>query len=186
MIEAGCRFRFAAKAFHVGGRSQAARQDHLQCDRPIQTELPSGTDSHPASGNLLDQLEVAKTRGRAWRGNGGWRRVSIGRTRLARCFQELARRFLAQRCRQTLEMLLVGEELLQGPGEFRMLQEDRLSVRALARLDGRQVIRNDGVKPFLFGQNWIGRWIGHGGTRRFPQAFHPISFAACPQPGTGT
>src|SRR5271157_4888510 len=72
-------------------------------------------------------------------------------------------------------MLLVGEELLQRPGEPRMHQEDRLAVRALARLNGRQVFCNDCVEPLLIGKRLIEGWVRHGGTRQFPQAFHCIS-----------
>ena len=63
-----------------------------------------------------------------------------------------------------------------------MLQEDRLAVGALARLDGRQVIRNDRVEPFLVGEPMIEGYVRHGGAGQFLQFSHRIPSLHCPQP----
>jgi len=66
MIQVGDSLGFTVEALHVGRGGELPRQDHLQGDHTIQTDL-AGLEhhSHAAPGDLVQQLIVADVADRA-------------------------------------------------------------------------------------------------------------------------
>jgi hypothetical protein len=61
MLKIGSSFRFRAKTLPCRWSGQLAGENHLQCDGPVEAHLPRFVDdSHPAPGDLFEDLIVAE------------------------------------------------------------------------------------------------------------------------------
>ncbi len=61
MVEVGRRLGLGAEPLDVAARGEAAGEDHLERDDPVERRLPRLVDDpHPAPGDLLQQLVVAE------------------------------------------------------------------------------------------------------------------------------
>ena len=84
MVEVGGRLGLAVEPLDVGLIGELAGEDHLECDGPVEADLPGlEDDPHAAAGDLADDLvvaEVADAGGRVIRGvdrgDGPWSSVA--------------------------------------------------------------------------------------------------------------
>ena len=84
MVEVGRRLGLDVEPPHVGLGRELAGKDHLECDRPVQADLPRPVHhAHAAACDLLDQFviaEIADTVGSDTPGlaDGSWPSTPVG------------------------------------------------------------------------------------------------------------
>ncbi len=182
VLQAGDRFGLGAEAGYLPFAGVFAGQDHLQGHQTVELALPGLVDdAHAAAAQFVQQFVVADVTDFRAQRRADKRRLTGGQRRRLRRSMETRyalfrfrplrrrRRRKAQRLRQLIDPVVVGEEGFQLARQLRMAGEQLSPVGRAAGVHGLQVRGDEGIDALVAGGGRI-EFIGHDITPVFATA----------------